>query len=231
MEAPCLKIDLGISSPVIQGGREDARLHGGHPSDEAVDAGSAQGVADLGLEGGEHCPLRRWEKGLEGLDLLHVTLNRARGMAFHHVHLLGTVTRIPEGAPNGNQLSLGQGLHHAPIIVARSYPGDVGVNRGTTLSRDRLPLHNDHASSFAEDHAVALRIKGPAALLGRPFDAREPGQGFERGEFEVMGGVEELLSAAHNGCVEDVVSDHLERVEEGHQAGGACSGDRVARAP
>ena len=230
MEARRLKIDLGIGRSVVRGGREYARLHGGDAPDETVETGSAEGVADLGLEGGEHRPVGGWKKGLEGLDLLDVALNRAGGMAFHQVHQIGAVAGILEGCPNGDHLGFGQRLHHTPIVVARADSGNVGVNGGPPPFGHRFPFDDDHAPAFAEDHAVAGGVKGPAALLRRPFDARQPGQGLEGGEFQVMGGLQRLFPAAHHRGIDNAVLDHLDRTVEGHQAGGAGSRDRVARA-
>ena len=50
MEAPRLKIYLGIARAIVRGGRKYTGLHGGDASDDIVETGSTKGVADLGLE-------------------------------------------------------------------------------------------------------------------------------------------------------------------------------------
>ena len=54
MKSSGFKIYAGIARAIGRGGGEYTLLHGDDTPDKAVESGSTQGVANLGLEGAEH---------------------------------------------------------------------------------------------------------------------------------------------------------------------------------
>ena len=91
-----------------------------------------------------------------------------------------------------------------------------------------LPLDDDHAPAFAEDHPVSFGIEGAGGFVRRPRPSRQPVKSAQGGEFQEMQMREIILAPADDGGVDDAVADHLQGAVKRDQGGGAGGGDRIA---
>ena len=229
-EPGLFQAEVRVRGLVVQGRRQHAPAHGPHAPNEAREARGPQGVADLGLEGGQHrAPVVR-EEGLQGRDLLAVALHGARAVALHQVQGRAGEAGILEGRPQGHGLGLGHGLHDALVVRAGPHAADEGLDRGLAPPGQGFALEDHHGPALAEDEAVAVAVEGTAQALGLEAPAGEPGQGAQGRELQVVPGGEQLLAAAHHGRVDDSGADEQHRVVQGDEAGGAGRAHGIARA-
>ena len=229
LEAPTFHVDLGIGGAIVQGGGVNPVLQGHDAPDQAIDARGPQAVADLGLEGTEHHPPAVSIKALEGADFLQVPLDGGGGVAFHQVHHFRAVIGLLKTGANGDLLGLGDTLHHTPVVIAGADPGDVRIDPGAALFGHRFPLNDDHAAALPQDKPVPGGVEGAAAGLRGAREPGNPGQGPQGRKLYEVSREEVFFPAAHHRRVQDAVVDHLDGAVNGHQAGGASGGDRVAR--
>ena len=82
--------------------------------------------------------------------------------------------------------------------------------RAPLARADTFPLNDDHSPAFAQDHPVSSGIKGPGSLVGRPVLSGQPEKCAQGGKFHKMEMGEILLAPADDGCIDNVVADHLD---------------------